>query len=567
MASDRIRSPIRLSFRNRTAPVRHPDPMENEFPSPASLPRDDRGGAGHSPVPQALADGVVPPIDPNLRHLQTGHLLVDLRGRTISSGIITVSAQGVLFVITLVSTMTLARLLSPRDFGLVAMVTTVTGFLRVFKDAGLSTATVQKEGITHAQVSTLFWINLGLGGASTLIVAALAPVIAWFYSEPLLVPVTLAIAATFLLNGSTVQHQALLSRQMRFKASALVDIGSVTTGYCTGITMALLGCGYWSLVGLSLAVEASCAVLTWSVCRWRPQLPRRGTEVGPLLSFGANLTGASFISYITRNTDSLLIGRVYGAAAVGLYSRALGLLSRPLQQFLSPIDAVFQPALSRLQNEPERYRRTFLQLYEVMAVAGFVAAGLFLALSYPLTLVLLGPKWERAAPIFAALALVALYAPISAPAYWLFVTQGRGRDTLVSNSVGSVATIGAIFAGLPFGPFGVAIALSTAGLLIRLPILFYLAGRRGAVSAADMWRVFFRHVPIWLVALGTAYLPLTLVPHAPPLARLAIGGSIGSVAVLGFALARRPHREVVLRMVAIVQGLVRPKGPVPSPES
>ncbi len=528
--------------------------MENDTPSQSDRPPG--GGTAQPPShPEEMAGGGAPIADSNQQHLQTGHLLIDLKGRTISSGFITVSAQAIQFIITLVSTMALARLLSPRDFGLVAMVTTVTGFLRVFKDAGLSTATVQKEGITHAQVSTLFWINMALGGASTLIVAALAPVVAWFYGEPLLVPVTLALAVTFLLNGSTVQHQALLSRQMRFKASALVGIGSVIAGYLTGIAMALLGCGYWSLVGLNLATELASALITWSVCRWRPQLPSRHSGIGPLLSFGAHLTGASFVSYVTRNTDGLLIGRVYGADAVGLYSRALGLLSRPLQQFLSPIDAVFQPALSRLQNEPERYRRTFLQLYEMMAVTGFVAAGLFLALAYPLTLVVLGPKWEQAAPIFAALAPVALYAPISAPTYWLFVTQGRGRDTLVANSVGAVVTVGGIVAGLPFGPFGVAIALSAAGLLIRLPILFHLSGRNGAVCARDQWTIFLRHLPLWAVALAAAYLPLLLVPHSPSLAKLAIGGCIGVAVVTGFALARPPHRVVVLRMVAIAQDL------------
>src|SRR5438874_13529019 len=106
--------------------------------------------------------------DRQQEHFKTDHLLPNLKGHTISSGAVTISAQGAKFLLNLVSTMALARLLTPRDFGLVAMVTTVTGFVNVFKDAGLSIATVQREGITHAQVSHLFWINIGISFLSSL---------------------------------------------------------------------------------------------------------------------------------------------------------------------------------------------------------------------------------------------------------------------------------------------------------------------------------------------------------------------------------------------------------------
>src|SRR5438132_3297996 len=123
----------------------------------------------------------------NQEHFKTDHLLTNLRGRTISSVAVTMSAQAAKFTLSMASIVILARLLSPRDFGLVAMVTTVTGFLLVFKDAGLSIATVQREGITHAQVSNLFWINIGISFLSSLVVAALAPLIAAFYHDSRLI--------------------------------------------------------------------------------------------------------------------------------------------------------------------------------------------------------------------------------------------------------------------------------------------------------------------------------------------------------------------------------------------
>src|SRR5438874_1737599 len=181
-------------------------------------------------------------------HFATDHLLPDLRYRTISSGFVTIVAQAAKFVLTLGSTMILARLLTPHDFGLVAMVTTVVSLLRVFKEAGLSVATVQKERITQAQVSNLFWINLGVSSLAGLILAASAWVIAKFYHTPGLVPIALLLSLTFVINGSTVQHQALLTRQMRFKSLTLIEVTSMAFGVLVGVTLAALGYGYWSLV-------------------------------------------------------------------------------------------------------------------------------------------------------------------------------------------------------------------------------------------------------------------------------------------------------------------------------
>ena len=161
---------------------------------------------------------------------------------------VTGAAQGAQFLLNLAYIMVLARLLVPQDFGLVAMVTTVTGFLRIFQDAGLSTATVQRQEITHAQVSNLFWVNVGRGRCHYSVRGRLAPVIAWFYHEPRLIGITLVLSITFLLASSTVQHVALLNRQMRFGVIAVIDVISMLAGYLTGIGMALWKYGYWSLV-------------------------------------------------------------------------------------------------------------------------------------------------------------------------------------------------------------------------------------------------------------------------------------------------------------------------------
>src|SRR6266404_7562692 len=270
-------------------------------------------------------------IDPNDKHLGTDHLLSDLKGRTISGAFITIVAQGAQFALSLGSIIVLARLLTPKDFGLFAMVTTVIGYLRVFKDAGLSTATIQREGITHAQVSNLFWVNVGVSGAITLIFATAAPVVAWFYREPRLVPITLVLSSTFLLSGLTIQHTALLNRQMRFTALAFIQIASMLTGVIIGIGMAWLGYRYWALVFSNVVTIAVTVPLTWCAIPWRPQLPSRGTGTKSLVRFGTSMAGGGYIYALAKGTDSMLVGRFYGADSIGLYSRGAALLNRPLE--------------------------------------------------------------------------------------------------------------------------------------------------------------------------------------------------------------------------------------------
>jgi PST family polysaccharide transporter len=512
-----------------------PSSRENST-RPRDLKADQSEAAGatvsHAPSPgrSLSADKSAAIEEANAGHLATDHLLADLKRRTISSGMVTISAQGAKFALTMLSTMILARLLVPRDFGLVGMATVVTSLVRIFKDAGLSTATVQKERITHAQVSNLFWINVVVSAALSLFVAALAPAIAWFFHEPRLVPITLFLSITFLISGSTVQHMALLNRQMRFKTLAVIQIGSMTAGFLTGVGMALSNCGYWSLVGSSIAAEAVGFLLTWSASRWRPQLPVLRSGTRSLVGFGANLTVANFIDSLSRNVDTLLLGRFYGTYTVGIYSRAMALLMQPLNQLLSPVTTVFETTLSRLQGEPERYRRTFLQIYNSMALVGFTATALLLALARPVTLVLLGSQWEKTSVILAGFTGLALYAPLASALGCLLITQGRGRDLLVNSVVANFMVVTAILGGLPFGPTGVAIGWSMGALLGAMPYTYYKAGRQGPVHTQDFWLVFLKHLPVWGVVFGATFMMRLMVGDMKPLMQLLICTPVGLLA-------------------------------------
>jgi O-antigen/teichoic acid export membrane protein len=514
-----------------------------------------------SPTPAEPAAGLsTEAIDPNAVHFATDHLLTDLKGRTISSGAVTIVAQGIWFVLNLGSTMVLARLLLPQDFGLIAMVTTVMGFLHVLKEAGLSTATVQREGITHAQVSNLFWVNVAVGGFTSLLVAASAPALAWFYRDPRLVWITVALSGTFLLTGLAVQHSALLNRQMRFKAIAVIQIGSMAVGVAVGIGMAWLKYGYWSLVWSNLSMAIAALVLTWIASPWKPQAPTRNCETRSLISFGAHLTAGSFLYALSRGIDSLLIGRFYGPSSIGLYSRAAALFVRPLEHFMNPIQAVFVPALSRLQGQPERYRRSFLRLYESIALVGFLFAGIALPLARPLTLVVFGSKWEKVAIIFAGFTIGTLTYPLTSATSWLFVSQGRGKESFHATAIGSLIVVLAIVAGLPFGPAGVAIACSMTGIVIGLPIYYYMAGSRGPVTTADLWIGFLRYLPLWALTCGATWVMLLCVGNFAPWAQLIICAPVGLLAGLILVCILTPMRRVALGLVDVLRELKARRG-------
>jgi PST family polysaccharide transporter len=341
---------------------------------------------------------------------------------------------------------------------------------------------------------------------------------------------------------------------MRFKAIAVIEVGSMAAGVVVGIVMALLHYRYWSLVGLSVATEVASFLLTGLLSRWKPQLPTKGSGIGPLITFGAHQTAGNFIFSLARGCDNIFLGRFYGPGAVGVYSRAAALVTRPMEQFLLPIDAVFLPALSRLQSQPERYRSTFLRLYEAIAMSAFFFSSLLLALATPLTLVLLGPKWHVAA-IFAGFTLTAIQLPLSNAANWLLTSQGRGKDILRVTSINGAFTLASFIVGLPFGPLGVAIAFSCVALLVRMPILFYVAGRRGPVSTSDLWTRLLRHLPLWAVMLVATWSMRTVLGHSHVLTELVICGSVGILAGGIFIWVSPKQRKVATDILDSVREL------------
>jgi PST family polysaccharide transporter len=421
------------------------------------------------------------------RYFSTERLRADLGTRTARGGAVTFASQGFKFFAGLGATMVLGRLLRPADYGLIGMVAVVTGFVSMFKDLGLSAATVQREEITSEQVSTLFWVNVALSIGVGLVTVALAPAVAWFFGAPQLKAVTAVYAIGFLFGGLTVQHEALLHRQMRFAAQVACEMIALIVTITTTIMLAWRGAGYWALVAGHLTTSFVYMVGVWSVCRWRPGRPARISTVRSLLRFGGNLTGFGVVNYFARNLDNLLIGRVWGSQQLGLYAKAYQLLTLPIDQINAPNTTVAIPALSRLNDSPERYRRAYLRIIEKIAVLTMPAIGLLIGTADWVVLVVLGPQWTEAGHIFAALGVAALIQPITNTTGWLFISQARTPDMFRYGLVASTIIVTAIIVGLPWGAFGVAAVYALVWVTIITPMLFYWVGRKGPVRPRDFY--------------------------------------------------------------------------------
>ncbi len=452
-------------------------------------------------------------------------------GQTAARGaLVTMSGQACKILLQFGGIVVLARLLAPGDYGLLAMVTAVVGIGEVLRDFGLSSAAVQARSVSAQQRSNLFWINSAIGLVLALGVYAAAPAIAAFYDQPRLEPIAQALALTFLLNGLATQYRAQLNRDMRFGRLAAVDVGGQAVGLALGVTLALRGHGYWALVGQQLGqIAATLLMLVVASGGWRPGLPRRGAGMGLFLRYGSSLMGTQLITYLSRNIDALIIGQRFGADMLGLYNRAYQLLMLPLNQINAPATSIALPVLSRLHDDSERYGRFLLHgqalmLHVIIAIFAFACAQ-----AEPLIVLVLGPQWAPAVPIFQLLALAGVFQGASSASYWVFLSKGLTGSHLRFTLCSRVLVIAGIVVGAQWGVHGVAIAFSAG---IALAWLWALAWLRG--SGAPVGAMFGNALRLMLAygLCGLASAQASAQLAASLAARLAVGTAAMAAALL-----------------------------------
>lgn len=434
-----------------------------------------------------------------------------LRRVAVRGAGVTALSQASGFAFQMIATVILARLLTPADFGLVAIVTTFSLLLMNAGFNGITETVVQREQLNHGLASNLFWITVGVGSALTIAFAAAGTLLARVYGDPRVAPVAVALSATIFLSSASVMHLALLKRGLRFPAVSANDLIARATAVTVSIALGWAGYGYWALVAGAVTLPLATCAGAWVRCAWIPGAPRRSAGTGSMIRFAMNTYGHFAANYCTRNLDNFLVGWFFGPASLGFYKKAYDLCVLPVAQLSDPLNSVAMPVLSRLRDNPEQYRRYALRALSTLAFVG-MALGAGLALSgTDLILVVLGPRWEESGKIFTFFApgigAMLLYFAYS----WIHLSLGRA-DRLLRWGVIEFAAIGLLFvAGLRWGPVGVAVAWVIASWTLAIPALWY-AGRPAGLRIAAIVGAVWKYVVASAAAGGTAAMMLRQMP-------------------------------------------------------
>ncbi len=399
----------------------------------------------------------------------------------------TVAGQLVRIVVLFAGTIVLARVLSPTDFGLVAIVTSLMAFGELVRDFGLSTAAARETRLSREQQSNLFWINTALGcglGAATYF---LAPVVASVFSDDALADIVRWSAVVFVANGAATQFRAELNRRLDFKKLALVDTVPVVLGLAAAVGFVLLAePTYWALVCQQLVTAVAGLAFAVLASRWLPGLPTRRGPVGHLMSFGFGLFGTQGVAYFTRNVDNLSLGYVWGPAELGMYNRAYQLLMVPINQIAAPLTRVAVPILTRVADQRERFQ-SYLRTGQLMGgVVLGVTYGILFGLADPIVTLVFGTQWAPMIPIFQALTVGGAFRALNQVTFWAFLAKGATAAQFRFYLVSQPLIVVCMLAGLPWGALGVAVGHSV-GYGVNWALSYWWCGR---VTETDMHELF-----------------------------------------------------------------------------
>lgn len=373
----------------------------------------------------------------------------------------------------MLSLIVLARVLPAEAYGVMAMAMTVTNLAFLFRDLGTMVAIIQRPHLSELLKCSLYWLNLGMAIALALLLAVLALPIAHAYQEPRLAGVLAALALVFPLSGLAAVQQALLERESRFRLLARIDTVSALGGVAVAMLCAWYGGEVWSLVLQMLAATGLTAAQLLHASPWRPRRRFAWRSLRQVLGFSGHFSLFQLLGYVQRNADSMLIGRLFGPALLGVYAMAFKVMLFPLQHITLVASRALVPAMSRCQDQPERLAELYVRACGVMALlTAPLMAGLY-ALREPFVLLVLGPRWGEAAALIPWLAALGLIQALAAIPGAVLLAQGRSRRMLELGLVGAALQLLGYVLALPWGLAGIAASYCIASLLTLLPLAWF----------------------------------------------------------------------------------------------
>lgn len=459
----------------------------------------------------------------------------------------TLAAQIAKILLQLLSVVILARLLTPHDYGLLAIVLVIVGIGEIFRDFGLTTASIQAPALTTGQRDNLFWINAAIGVVLTVIMFFLAWPLAQITGETELVGMVHWLSLLFLLNGAATQHRATLARHLQFKAMAVIEVSAAAIALGVAVGSALLGAGYEALVAQQLTGGA--VILAGSVIagRWLPHCYSRRESVRELISFGWNIVATNLLVYAGSQIDTVIVGLRFGTTPLGLYNRAFHLVMTPLNQVRSPTKNVALPVLSRVQEDRPRFD-TYVTWAQLLLGYGLgIPLILVAALAEPFVRIMLGPQWLEAIPIVSLFAIAGLLTTLAFVGYWVYLSRGLGTQLFRYTIVTTIIKIICIVAGSQFGLLGVAVGFAVAPA-ISWPLSLFWLSRVTPMPTAKLYAGAARILVVAALTGTAAWGAGRLVAPAGPWAMAAVGlvaGLLVAACALVIPVYRRDARNLV----------------------
>jgi len=452
----------------------------------------------------------------------------------------------------LATTMVLARLLEPSDFGLVGMAMVMIGFVAMFKDLGTAAAVIQRKELTDQLLATVFWVNVVFGLVAMGGLILLAPLAATFYRETRVVPLLTMLATVFVISGLSIVHKALLERNLAFQKLARVEIIAVLSSSIVGIVAALWGYGAWSLVYQVLTFNVVMTVMLWVACDWKPALHFNWGEVKSVSAFSLNLVGFNIVNYFARNVDKLLIGRYLGAQNLGYYDLAYRILLFPLLNISQVLGRVMFPIFSRVQDQIATFRRSYLTLVSAIAMVSFPLMLGLMALSGPFVLTVFGEKWRPVILLLVILAPVGLMQSIGTTVGTIYQAKGR-TDWMLRWGIGAgFLIVLALVIGLRWGIIGVAGAYATVMAILAYPLFaipFKLIDLTVRDLGGTLWKTFLSSVIMFVIILVVkATLPAGLSTG------YVLGVSVSTGIVVYYFSSWLVNRQLLQHLHSLIRG-------------
>jgi O-antigen/teichoic acid export membrane protein len=394
---------------------------------------------------------------------------VRLNGRFRSGLYWAAFGKGLQVAIQISFTAALSWMLSPGDYGLMAMVAVFTGFATMLADGGFNSALVQRRETTEIHAQTVFWINLGASVLAAVTTCLMAPFLARFFLSPTLTPLFRIISINFVLGSLGGVPGAMLEKRMQFKTIALnLNLALMVSGVL-GVALAFFGAGVWSLVAQSLAFSATNSLMRCWSCRWRPRLVFDLRVMSDLFGFSGNFYVYNSINYWARNADNLLVGKFFGAAILGSYSRAYSLMLLPIGLINSVVAQVVFPGFSSIQDDRSRIKSIYLKAIGIVSLVTFpMMMGLEVAAT-PFVNTLYGGKWSNVVLFIKILVPVGMLQSIANTVGWIYLPLGKTKLMLYTSAITAIGEFIAFWIGIRIGS---ATALAICYAIFNL-IYFY----------------------------------------------------------------------------------------------